>query len=118
MCQPVPKIFLSKIRITSTLEYSYHSLVPTLFIWCDILIVMASQPSQSSQHPLKRRRAVTALERRNIRQHHTEHPGTQQGLISWFNAQTGHLLNQTQISKILSLKYSHLDDNTQPTSHL
>ena len=79
---------------------------------------MASQSSQSSQHPLKRRRAVTDLERRNIRQHHTEHPGTQQALISWFNAQTGHLLNQAQISKILSPKYSYLDNNTQPTTHL
>jgi hypothetical protein len=66
---------------------------------------------------LKRRRAVTDLERRNIRQHYKEHPGTQQALISWSNDQTGHLLNQAQVSKILSPKYSYLD-NIQPTSKL
>src|ERR1700722_14429497 len=81
---------------------------------------MASQSSQlpESSQPLKRRRAVTDLERRDIRQHHAEHPGTQQSLIYWFNTQTGHLLNQAQISKILSPKYSYLDTKTQSKAQL
>ena len=78
----------------------------------------SAQSAQSAQStlPLKRRRAVTDLERRNIRQHYKEHPGTQQALVAWFNNQTGHLLNQAQISKILSPKYNYLD--TRPASQL
>ena len=70
---------------------------------------MASSPALAESN-LKRRRAFTDLERRNIRQRHTEHPGPQSALISWFIAETGHKINQSQISKILSKDYEYLDD--------
>jgi Fission yeast centromere protein N-terminal domain len=61
------------------------------------------QSSQSSQSQPKRRRAVTDLERQQLRKRHADHPATQQALISWFNNETGHILSQAQVSKILSL---------------
>ena len=74
----------------------------------------SSQPSLQ----LKRRCTVTDLEHQQLRKHYIEYPATQQALISWFNNQTGHLLNQVQISKILSPKYSYLDNNTTRPSQL
>jgi hypothetical protein len=77
------------------------------------------QSSSSSQQPLKRRRAVTDLERQQIRKRHAEHPSsTQQALITWFNDQTGHLLDQAQVSRILSSKYTYLDNDTSRPSQL
>jgi Fission yeast centromere protein N-terminal domain len=70
---------------------------------------------QSSLIPRKRR-AITDLERRNIRRRNTEHPGQQAHLASWFEQQTGHHLGQGQISTILSDKYTYLDnDNHKPS---
>jgi hypothetical protein len=66
----------------------------------------------------KKRRAFTDLERRNIRQRYVEHPGPQSALISWFAAETGHKINQSQISKILSKAYEYLDGPTRKTSTL
>jgi len=49
---------------------------------------MAPTASDTAESNLKRRRAFTNLERRNIRQRYTEHPGPQSALISWFVAET------------------------------
>jgi hypothetical protein len=57
---------------------------------------MASS-SDLAESNLKRRRAFTNLERRNIRQRHAEHPGPQLALISWFVVETGHKINQSQV---------------------
>ena len=66
----------------------------------------------------KRRRAVTDLERRNIRRRSIEFPGSQSALILWFYSETGHQLNQSQISKILSTSYIHLDNESRKASQL
>ena len=58
----------------------------------------------------KRRRALTNADRLTIRKRNQEHPpGHQNELIEWFTATTGHPLNQSQVSKILSSKYDYLD---------
>ena len=58
----------------------------------------------------QKRRAVTNDERITIRRHNREHPSPHQGeLITWFYQETGHQLNQSQISQILSSKYDYLD---------
>jgi hypothetical protein len=49
---------------------------------------MALTASNTAESNLKRRRTFTDLERRNIRQRYTEHPGPQPALISWFVAET------------------------------
>ena len=59
----------------------------------------------------KRRRALTDADRLVIRKRNQTHaPGTQQELIDWFSATTGHYLNQSQVSKILGSQYNYLDD--------
>jgi hypothetical protein len=79
---------------------------------------MAPIPPHSGSLPPKRRRALTDLERRNIRRRFVEYPGPQSSLISWFYQETGHQLNQSQISKILSPEYAHLDNDTRRPSQL
>jgi hypothetical protein len=71
---------------------------------------MASFSSSSSSKPSQKRRAITDLERQSIRKRQREHPATHQSeLIKWFKQETGHELNQSSISKILSSKYEYLD---------
>jgi DDE superfamily endonuclease/Tc5 transposase DNA-binding domain/Fission yeast centromere protein N-terminal domain len=60
----------------------------------------------------KRTYQMTDLERVAIRKRYREHPGKQADLITWFYNTTGHLINQSQISKILSERYASLDDLT------
>jgi hypothetical protein len=58
----------------------------------------------------RKRRAVTNDERITIRRRNREHPSPHQGeLITWFHQETGHQLDQSQISRILSSKYDYLD---------
>jgi hypothetical protein len=58
----------------------------------------------------KRRRALTDADRLIIRKRNQTHaPGTQQELIDWFTATTGHPLSQSQVSKILGPYYDYLD---------
>lgn len=83
-----------------------------------------STPHEASQTPestsmtsvernvKKRPYQMTDLGRVAIRKRHREHPGKQADLIVWFYNTTGHLINQSQISKILSEKYANLDDPT------
>ena len=78
---------------------------------------MSSSSLTSTSNPRKRR-AITDLERRNIRRYHDAHPGPQAALVSWFYQETGHQLNQSQISKILSLEYAHLDDDSRKNKEL
>jgi hypothetical protein len=73
---------------------------------------MASNASPSSNLPQKRK-AVSDKERFQIRKRSREHPGSQVDLIKWFYAQSGHKLDQSQISRILSSKYDYLDNTTQ-----
>ena len=83
MRRQVPLKFWCKLRISSTLEYSYGITVPNHHHRPNILIRIADSN-------LKRRRAVTDLERRNLRRHNTEHPGPQSSLVSWFFKEIGH----------------------------
>jgi hypothetical protein len=63
--------------------------------------------------PLKRK-AITDLERRNIRRRHYEHPASQSQLITWYEQQPGgRKLTQGQISSTLSEKYAYLDSDTR-----
>ena len=59
----------------------------------------------------QKRRAITDLERQSIRKRQREHPARaatyQSELIKWFKQETGHELNQSSISKILSSKYEY-----------
>jgi hypothetical protein len=85
-------------------------MVLTLQTTANILIVMASSSSSSSLKPSQKRRAITDLERQSIRKRQQEHPAAHQSeLIEWFKKATGHELNQSSISKILSSKYECLD---------
>jgi hypothetical protein len=74
---------------------------------------MALTTSNTAESNLKRRCAFTNLKRRNIQQRHIDHPGPQAALISWFIAETGHKINQSQISKILLKDYEYLDNPNQ-----
>ncbi|RKF77351.1 CENP-B-like protein 2, partial [Golovinomyces cichoracearum] len=47
--------------------------------------------------------------RQALRKRKREHPGLQSELIAWFKSQYDHTLNQSQVSKILSSSYDHLD---------
>jgi hypothetical protein len=67
---------------------------------------------------LKRRRALTDHDRREIRKHNSEHPTSQQGLVDWYYQKTGHPLNQSQISRILSSQYDYLDDDKRSKAQL
>ena len=71
-----------------------------------------------SDRQIKRRRALTDLERRNIRKYNAENPGRQQALRQWFKESTGRELTQGQISSILSSKYAYLDSSTLRPSQL
>lgn len=66
----------------------------------------------------RKRRAITDLERRNIRKRNAKQSGPQSALVLWFYQETGHQLNQSQISKILSTDYAYLDDDTRKPSQL
>jgi hypothetical protein len=65
--------------------------------------------SNSSSTVPAKRKAITDQERLQIRKRAKEHPGQQGELIKWFYQETGHQLNQSSISKILSSKYEYLD---------
>ena len=59
----------------------------------------------------RRRRALTDADRLIIRKRNKSHPSAyQQDLADWFTQETGHLVNQGMISKILSDTYSYLDN--------
>jgi hypothetical protein len=73
---------------------------------------MASNSSSSSVIP-KKRTAVTDNDRIRLRKRHREHPCQQTDLINWFYQETGHRLDQSQVSRILSSKYDSLDDLDQ-----
>jgi hypothetical protein len=77
---------------------------------------MAPNTPQSSIP--RRRRAITGVERRNIRRRYTEHPGQQAHLASCFEQQTGHRLGQGQISTTLSDKYAYLENDNRKPSEL
>jgi hypothetical protein len=58
----------------------------------------------------KRRRVLTDANRLIIRKRNQTHAlGTQQELIDWFTATSGHLLSQSQVSKILGPSYDYLN---------
>jgi DDE superfamily endonuclease/Fission yeast centromere protein N-terminal domain/Tc5 transposase DNA-binding domain len=65
--------------------------------------------SNSSSTVPAKRKAIADQERLQIRKRAKEHPGQQGDLIKWFYQETGHQLNQSSISKILSSKYEYLD---------
>ena len=71
---------------------------------------MASNASCSSSIPQKRK-AVTDSDRVVLRKRYQEHPCKQSDLINWFRQETGHKLDQGQVSRILSnKKYDYVDD--------
>jgi hypothetical protein len=70
---------------------------------------MASNTSSSSSIPQKRK-GVTDSERATLRKRYKEHPSTQSDLINWFRQETGHKLDQGQVSRILSSKYDYIDN--------
>jgi hypothetical protein len=72
----------------------------------------------SSEGSIKRRRAFTDLERCNIRLRNDTYPGPQKHLISWFREETDRVLNQGQLSRILSLRFLYLEDETRKPSKL
>ncbi|KAH6675193.1 hypothetical protein B0J14DRAFT_449965, partial [Halenospora varia] len=57
-----------------------------------------------------KRKAVSDHDRKIIRKHARDHSKNQNELITWFQAEHNHKLDQSQISRILSLKYEYLDD--------
>ena len=67
----------------------------------------------------QKRRAITDLERRNIRRRRDTTSKSQKELITWFAAQpSGRTLTQGQISTILSPTYAHLDIDPRKASQL
>ena len=58
----------------------------------------------------QKRKAVTDSERLAIRKRQKEHPSIHKELIGWFEQQHGHRLVPSQITRILSSKYAHLDE--------
>src|ERR1700761_6650501 len=58
----------------------------------------------------QKRKAVTDSERLAIRKRQKEHPSIHKELIEWFEQQHGHRLVPSQITRILSSKYAHLDE--------
>jgi hypothetical protein len=75
-------------------------------------MIMAPNTPASTSLPQKRQ-GVSDKERFQIRKHYKDHSGSQASLIQWFYQQSGHKLNQSQISRILSSKYNYLDETTQ-----
>jgi hypothetical protein len=65
--------------------------------------------SLSSSAPKNKRKAITDAERLMIRKRQKEHPSKQSDLAKWFYNETGHAIDQAQVSKILSSTYDHLD---------
>ena len=58
----------------------------------------------------KKRRALSDADRLLIRKRNQEHPPSHQNdLITWFYEKTGHQINQSIVSKVLSTKYDYLD---------
>ena len=70
---------------------------------------MASNTSSSSSIPQKRK-GVTDSERTILRKRYKEHPCKQSDLINWFWQETGHKLDQSQVSRILSSKFDYVDN--------
>lgn len=70
---------------------------------------MASNASSSSTIPQKRK-WVTDSERAILRKRYKEHPCKQSDLINWFRQETGHKLDQSQVSRILSSKFNYVDN--------
>ena len=68
-----------------------------------------SAASSSLSAPKNKRRAITDTERLMIRKRQKEHPSKQSDLAKWFYNETGHAIDQAQVSKILSSLYNHLD---------
>ena len=67
----------------------------------------------------KKHRAITDLERRNIRRRRDTTGETQKELITWFVAQpSGRPLTQGQISIILSPTYTYLDTDSRKALQL
>lgn len=66
-------------------------------------------PPPSTTNLPKKRKALTDDDRRVIRKRARDDLGTQNDLITWFQVERGHKLDQSQISRILSLKYEYLD---------
>jgi Fission yeast centromere protein N-terminal domain/Tc5 transposase DNA-binding domain len=59
----------------------------------------------------KKRKGLTDAHRLEIRKRNRTHPPAQQkDLIGWWEEQSGQLLHQSQISRILSSQYDYLDD--------
>jgi hypothetical protein len=69
----------------------------------------AASSSSSSSAPKNKRKAITDAERLIIRKRQKEHPSKQSDLAKWFYNETGHAIDQAQVSKILSSTYNHLD---------
>jgi hypothetical protein len=69
----------------------------------------AASSSSSSSAPKNKRKAITDAERLIIRKRQKEHPLKQSDLAKWFYNETGHAIDQAQVSKILSSTYNHLD---------
>jgi Fission yeast centromere protein N-terminal domain len=68
-------------------------------------------PSSESK---KRRRELSNAQRAEIRRHfydNSDSKPTQKQLILWFKEKHYHTLTQSQVSKILSDQYTHLDDD-------
>jgi hypothetical protein len=68
---------------------------------------MASNASSSSSIPQKRK-GVTESERSIFRKRYKS--TLISDLINWFRQETGHKLDQGQVSRILSKKYDYVDD--------
>lgn len=69
----------------------------------------ATSSGSSLSAPKNKRKAITDTERLAIRKRHKEHPSKQSDLAKWFSNETGHAIDQAQVSKILSSTYAHLD---------
>jgi Fission yeast centromere protein N-terminal domain len=68
-----------------------------------------SAASSSLSAPKNKRKAITDTERLMIRKRQKEYPSKQIDLAKWFYNETGHAIDQAQVSKILSSTYDFLD---------
>jgi hypothetical protein len=73
---------------------------------------MASNTLFSSNLPQKHK-AVSDKECFQIHKRSRDYPRSQVDLIKWFHVQSGHKLDQSQISRILSSKYDYLNNTIQ-----
>jgi hypothetical protein len=69
----------------------------------------ASNASLSTSIPQKRK-GVTDSECAVLRKRYKKHHYKQSDLINWFIQETGHKLDQGQVSRVLSSKYDYIDD--------